>query len=175
MNPQAPPRGFVPAGALTSSRLLAGQPPFIRRRIARGAKAAGVRYERKVVSYVKDLLRSHPRAEAHFGPWLEFTASGEPKRWCQPDAFILDREHATGIVLEIKYKHTAAAYWQLWLLYLPVLRSIYPEIHRWGCCEIVKWFDPATTFPQETTFTPSPLTIPRASLTAIHIWNPQRA
>lgn len=167
------PKGFVSAGVVTHPRLLADQPAFVKRKPTRGAKAVGVRYERKVAEYVKGLADRVPEGVALFGPWLEFHSDGQ-RRYCQPDIVLLDPAHRQGIVIEVKYRHCAEAWFQLWRLYVPVLEKLYPDT-TWSCVEIVKWFDPETAWPEQTSFTETPLAIPRWPLTAIHIWNPQRA
>lgn len=167
------PRGFLSAGEVSRPRLLPSQPEFVKRKATRGAKAVGVRYEKKVAEYVQGLAERVPEGAALFGPWLEFYSDGR-RRYCQPDIVFLDPANAQGICIEVKYRHCAEAWFQLWRLYVPVLEKLYPRV-SWGCCEIVKWFDPETAWPEAPSFTETPLAIPRRDLTAIHIWNPQRA
>jgi hypothetical protein len=169
----APPRGFVPAQDVRRAKILPGQPAFITRRRARGAKARGVAYERKAQRYLAECAIGKPRAEYISGPWIEFEdASG--RRWCQPDGLFLDHEHSVCIIAEIKYRHCAEAWWQLWRLYLPVVRVLYRS-YGYGCLEVVRYHDPQTPFPARYTFTPEATAIPQANLTAVHIWNPARA
>lgn len=75
----------------------------------RGAKAAGVRYEKAVA-------RALPQAK--HGQWFEYS-DHNGSGWCQPD-LLLDLPNGV-LVLEVKYTWTAAAYVQLEGLYLPVV------------------------------------------------------
>lgn len=80
----------------------------------RGAKAAGIRYERELGMYLGEFW-------IH-GPWFEFE-DVNGAGYCQPD-FI--RMSNAGIdVLECKYTWTMEAYKQLEGLYCPVLGMIY--------------------------------------------------
>lgn len=168
-----PPKGFVPAQDVSWVKLLPEQPAFIRRHRARGAKARGVSYERKVHDYLRECILGLPDWDYVQGPWIEFRdRSG--KRWCQPDGFLLDTARRRCTLVEIKYRHTADAWWQLWRLYLPVIRVLLPE-YSYACLEICKWFDPQTAFPEALALAPEPTALPSGEITAVHIWNPQRA
>lgn len=107
-------------------------------------------------------------------PWVKFRdASGF--RWCQPDGLLLNIEDGTCRIVEVKYQHTADAWWQLTQLYLPVLEVLFSPL-RWthSCLEIVKWYDPVTSFPGKVVFAKSVQdTIPKG-YTGVHIFNPQR-
>lgn len=108
--------------------------------------------------------------ERHFrGPWLYFYDNGKP-RWCQPDALLIDVETGKIVVIEVKYQHTPDAWWQLYHLYLPVLRVIFPQ-SMWSLsvCEVVKWYDPATWFPCHVAMTPDPAMV-RLNEFGVHIW-----
>lgn len=141
-----PARGFAEAGTVAYARLSLTPPPFIRQRKYTGRRAEGVRYEKKVQ---KHLLEHFP--DAYVGsPWLHFLPEGADKwRWCQPDGLLVDFEHGILTVLEVKYSHTSDAWWQVRKLYTPVLQKIFPpSLWKYEACEIVKWYDPATRFPE---------------------------
>lgn len=86
------------------------------------------------------------------GPWFEFYSSGvSHKRWCQPDGLLFQPYDHTITIIEIKLQHTADAWWQTKMLYLPVVAAVFPpELWCYNICEIVKWLDPATHFPWPT-------------------------
>ena len=162
-----PPRGFKPARTITWAHLRPGPPSFIKRKRPRGRKALGVRYERKVLDHLETsaslpLLRS---------PWIEFgeLEQGRP-RWCQPDGLLLDPWEGRIVLLEVKYQHTADAWWQLTQLYSPVLQKLLPQ---WDICkvEVVKWFDPATSFPEKPLLLPDPVDAGRDGI-HVHILKP---
>lgn len=79
----------------------------------RGAKAAGLRYERALASAVPN---------ATHGQWFEFEdANG--RGHCQPDLILFF--DSIVIVLESKYTWTLAGHRQIEELYIPVLQEVY--------------------------------------------------
>lgn len=139
-------KGFSPAGPVEFARLSLAPPPFLRQRRYTGRRAEGVRYERKVQAHLLDLFPDTYLAS----PWLHFKPAGQDKwRWCQPDGLLIDLENGILTVLEVKYSHTSDAWWQVRELYTPVLQKIFPlSLWAYQACEIVKWYDPATAFPE---------------------------
>lgn len=138
-------RSFRPARNVREARIVP-PPPFIGapKRIRPGARLEGLKYEQQVV----DMLLH--RYEGRFlpGPWVEFVTGDELPRYCQPDGLLFDWRLGIITVLEIKLKHTAAAYYQLLELYAPVLAKVFPaRLWEFRFCEVVKWYDPATQFP----------------------------
>jgi hypothetical protein len=80
----------------------------------RGAKAAGLRYERA-------LAKALPPGWLH-GQWFEFwDANGHG--YCQPDFILV--EPGRVLVLEAKYTWVLEAHAQLMQLYAPVLRAVF--------------------------------------------------
>lgn len=139
----APPN-FKPAGNVEQARISPTPPPFIRQRKYSGRRADGVRYEKRVQAHLAELF---PLTYVP-SPWLHFQADGA-WRWCQPDGLIFDLPRGRIICVEVKYSHTAAAWWQVRRLYLPVLRVCFPEEYwQFECCEVVRWYDPAVAFPE---------------------------
>ena len=104
-------------------------------------------------------------------PWIEFGERGVQKtRWCQPDGLLLDPWGGRLVVLEIKYQHTAGAWWQLMELYAPVLRRLLPE-WRLDLVEVCKWYDPAISFPVRPRMLAS-LEDARDDVLGVHILKP---
>lgn len=140
----ARPHNFSPAQNVTYAALAKHEPVFVTNatRKVKGRRADGLRYERKA----KDALLD--KFPAHFvpGPWLLFRSEDGPLRWCQPDGILLDMVAGRCVVIEIKFHHTSDAWWQLWRLYIPVLRVLLPGFD-FAAVEVVKWFDPAIYFP----------------------------
>jgi len=80
---------------------------------SRGAKAAGLRYERAVARALKGW--------AIHGQWFKFIDKNGPG-WCCPD--LLARFADSLVVIEVKLTETAAARAQISQLYWPVLGKI---------------------------------------------------
>lgn len=140
------PARFREAGTVNFAELSSGRPPFIAHRKYKGRRAEGMRYERKIQAH---LMFEYPEMYVP-SPWLHFKAEGADKfRWCQPDGLIVDLPRGIITCVEIKYSHTSDAWWQTRRLYIPVLESIFPP-PSWTIqvCEVVKWFDPSTIFPE---------------------------
>lgn len=96
---------------LLSAELLSEKPKCIPNGRPRGAKAAGIRYQR---AFERAIGRS-----ALAGPWFEFRDSGGAG-FCQPD-FVINLP-SVAIVLECKYTWTPEAFAQIELLYMPILK-----------------------------------------------------
>lgn len=79
----------------------------------RGAKAEGIRYEKKLGTFLDFAKR---------GCWFEYEDS-KGHGWCQMD--YLFGFQGTLFVLEVKYTYTEAAWAQLEELYFPVLRAAF--------------------------------------------------
>lgn len=75
------------------------------------------------------------------------------------------------LLVEVKYQHTVDAWWQTKHLYAPVLERIFPrELWRVEVCEIVRWYDPATAFPEPVALCARPEE--RSQRFKVHIWKP---
>lgn len=168
----SPPKRFLAAVEVRGARILDKQPPFIKRGKPSGRFAVGLRYEREVHEYLSLLALGRPELEFLQSPWIEFT-DRTGRRWCQPDAVVLQRESKIGIILEVKYQHCSDAWFQLKELYFPVLRKIFPGF-VFGLVEVVHWHDPTVKFPERYDFTPDPLSVRHANLVSVHIYNPKR-
>lgn len=124
--------------------------PYTIRPRVRGAKAAGLRYERKAAEW---FAREFPIS--FLGQWFSFEDSGDETRrvrHCQVDAFALDPIAGVVTVCEIKLKHTPESWWQLVHLYSPVLAVLFPRPHwRFRLVELCCWFDISTRYPSDFT------------------------
>lgn len=80
----------------------------------RGAKAAGLRYERA-------LARALPAPRVH-GQWFEFE-DARGRGVCQTDLLLSVSRGGTIVVLEVKYSWTAEGHQQLEKLYLPIVQK----------------------------------------------------
>lgn len=106
--------------------------------------------------------------------WVRFRSAAEPDkiRWCQTDGVLLDRQSLSLTILEIKYSHTATAWWQLFRLYLPVLERLFDGYgYEFRCLEVCKWFDPAVKCPQRPRLCEDITTVKPGEF-AVHIWSP---
>ena len=109
--------------AIMSHRLIRGlvnawptaKPGFVNSRRARGAKAAGLRYER---AFGKAL-----GPDWWHGKWFQFQDRAGPG-WCQPDFMRLVEGEIW--VLECKYTWVAEGHGQIEELYRPVLEWVWP-------------------------------------------------
>lgn len=152
---------------LASVRLSTNPPPFRRDGAKKGAKGRGIRYEKRVQEYLlNDFAPMYVPA-----PWLHFRERfSDSFRWCQPDGLLIDAWKGVITIVEIKYNHTADAWWQLNHLYKPVLSALFPpELWRLEVCEIVKWYDPATVFPEPVRLVNNPLK--ESTSFRVHIFN----
>lgn len=140
-----PPEAFRPAGRVLSAGF--STPPALRRKRYTGRRLEGVRYERKVHEHLREL-----HGDLYLeSPWLRFfpAEDGARWRWCQPDALLFDFQRGRITIVEVKYQHTSDAWWQVKKLYLPVLQAMFPaNLWEFDFCEVVKWYDPATAFPE---------------------------
>ncbi len=164
-----PPTRHRGAEDVTWARL-SYPPGFVasRRRTRSRTFLAGLAFEKQVrlslaAAFPTQLIPS---------PWFTFRTADAPTRlrWCQPDALLLDIRRSRITIVEVKLRHTADAWWQLRRLYEPVVRAAFGA--AWGCsaCEVVKYFDPATAFPEAFEFVDDLGTIHPAQF-AVHIWN----
>lgn len=161
------PKGLIPAGNITSSRLSNTPPPFLSTRKPTGARAAGLRYERKVQEH---LLEQY--GECYLpGPWFIFS-SGNGNRWCQPDGILIDIQAGQLWVIEIKNSITDRAWWWLNDLYVPVIRHAFEGKWQIATCTIVKWFDPSVALPEKPVMCKE-IKWALSGKNAIMIWNPK--
>lgn len=169
-----PPPNFCPAGKVLSAAIFAEPPPFIqaqRLKKVRGRKAEGKRYEAKAHKHFTEIAQ---RANRKYiaGPWIRFEAAGQGIRWCQPDALILPNGQSNlCTIIEYKYQHVFDAWYQLFELYKPVVQFLFPTLQI-GCCEVVKWFDPATFCDPQARLAEDPMNLANSGSFHVHIWRP---
>lgn len=106
-------------------------------------------------------------------PWIRFTDTiSDRTRWCQPDGLLIELERGVITLVEFKYQHTSDAWWQLRQLYEPVVKYLFPgEEWKFHVCEVVKWYDPATVFPERISMAPAIHSL-RDNDFGVHIWKP---
>lgn len=101
-------------------------------------------YERKVQKHLSELYEGYIPS-----PWLEFSCGGESeKRFCCPDGILVDIKRGLIVIVEVKLSHTADAWWQIRHLYQPLLEVLFGPNWRFAACEVTKFIDPATVFPE---------------------------
>jgi len=165
-----PPKRFKPAGTILWTRYSPTAPPFARgRRKRTGRRAQGIRYEQRGHDFFEKLYGTRYIPS----PWFQFLEEDScAPRWCQPDALLFDPAQGRIHILEFKLQHTSDAWWQLRQLYFPVIRSIFPKA-LWdiALCEVVKWFDPSTAFPEKIVMAEKPEIVLGGEL-GVHIWRP---
>ena len=141
-----PPKGFKITQNVTWAKLLDSPPAFAVkvRRPKKGAKYLGIKYEEKVQKF---LLKEYKGKYAP-SPWFKYFDSGDENlKWCQPDGIYVDLKRKLIVIVEIKLRHTSAAWWQLERKYLPVVRHLYGEDYKYALVEVCKWFDGTEPFP----------------------------
>lgn len=166
-----PPPRFKAATNVMWAEFLEETPGFARRKgRKKGAKRQGEIYEARAHKYLEEIYGEMYVAN----PWIRFKEYGvEKERFCQPDGIILDVRRGQITICEMKLAHTADAWWQLRMLYLPVLMECFPVRDGWdfAMLEVVRWFDPATRFPERFTKCENPFAAPVGGI-GVHIWKP---
>jgi len=152
-----------------SAAILLGAPSFVRPSRAKGAKAVGLRYERKVLTFFAE-------KHAHFvaSPWFRYTLRAFPGRvnYAQPDGLFIDPGAGLVIIVEVKYAHTADAYFQLVDKYVPIIKCfLRGGDWRIAVVEVVHWYDASTAFPVRLQLLEDPL-FARPNAFGVHILRP---
>ena len=142
-----------------------------KRKRVKGALARGISYERKAQRYLEKRYQEFYVPS----PWFRFKESGSSQlRWCQPDGLLFLIPYCRIIIVEIKLRHTAEAYWQSKLLYGPVLKQAFPsQLWELAHCEVTQWYDPVTAFPEYPALYPDVLLTDPIRY-GVHIWKPGR-
>lgn len=175
-----PPKDFRPVGEggdrIEWVSFEKNPPPFIKPKVRKGRRKQGVLYEQKVHERLREEVLRQGFGNYFSGQWIRFKEEEDRPRWCQIDGLLVSPTTSTITIFEVKYQHTARAWWQLRRLYLPVLaararlnRSNPPW--RFEVCEVVKWYDPAVLFPEDVTLVRDPFNIPRGKF-GVHILTP---
>lgn len=138
-----PPPGFKPVRGRVQWAIFAQSgPPLLRASKPDPRTIHGVRYERAAHKHFLGLYGDYYIPN----PWIIFRDEGKRRRWCQPDALLFNFYLGTITILEMKYRHTDKAWWQLMKLYLPVMQHIFPG-WKFPLVEVVKYYDPSVNFP----------------------------
>lgn len=144
-------------------------PPFDDGSRVRGVRRVGQIYESRAQEHFRTLYEERYLES----PWLLFRTAREPNwQYCQPDGLLFLPEKLSIVVVEFKLRHTAAAYWQMQNLYVPVLQKIF-EGRKWKFrrLEVVRWFDCNEYFPCDVILVEDPLLVPGRNV-GVHIWKP---
>jgi len=156
---------------VASAAILLGVPSFVRPSKAKGAKAVGIRYERKVLAFLSE-------RHAHFvaSPWFRYTLRAFAGRvnYAQPDGLFIDPAQGLVTIVEVKYAHTADAYFQLMDKYVPILKCFLRSATvdwKIAVVEIVHWYDASTAFPVRAQLLEDPL-FARPNTFGVHILRP---
>lgn len=161
------PPAFREACGVTHAKLEAIGPQFAARKVrVAGARALGIRYEKRVHAWLLQLYPKHYLAN----PWFRFVDEWGT-RWCQPDGLLIDPVQGVITIIEVKHSHTGQAWWKLQKLYLQVVRATFGADWNYRCVEVVRYFDPAMVFPLRKLcelIHAAPL-LPH---TGVHIWKP---
>lgn len=161
------PANFREAQAIEHAAFRVRTPAFAaKKRRLTGARAAGVRYEKKIH---EEFIRRFPK---HYlpSPWFEFW-DVHGRRWCQPDGLIIDAVQGLIVIVEVKHHHTGEAWWKLHKLYLPVVRKFFGTNWEYRCLEVVRFYDPHTIFPESRLLAHVHL-IPPLPTIGVHICKP---
>lgn len=162
-----PPLDFLPLISCDWAEFSETEPNFIRQVKRRGRRLLGIKYERKAQGH----LSSHFGTDYMPSQWLRYKGPDGRIRWCQPDGVYVDRAFKTLTIIEIKYAHTATAWWQLFRLYLPVLERLFDgHGYEFRCVEVCRWYDPAVRTPVPVRLRED-ITQAKPGEFAVHIWN----
>lgn len=144
------------------------EPPFRPKPPRRGLKKKGYDYEQRCH---EELLDRYGMEHYFPSQWFQFQTRGRSRtQYCQTDGIVFQPESRSVLLLEMKWRHCAEAYFQCEYKYGPILQMLFPD---WTLtmCEVVHWFDTTIPFPTEVTLTPEPLNL-RPNQFGVHILNP---
>lgn len=158
------PKGHRKVLGLTEASFMPYGPTFARSKKLRGRFKAGKDYETQAF---EELARRYPN-EFQIAPWIKFVDS-RGERWCEPDGLLHFRD--TVVIVEVKIKHSARAWFQLFEVYLPLIKFLHPD-KRVTCVEFTQWCDPATPYPGQYHLCPNLKVTQDPPYTNIHIWRP---
>lgn len=103
----------------------------------------GLKYERKVN---RAFLEEFGFTRYIPSQWFKYQIPGSGILFCQTDGLLFTPKQRKILIVEVKYKHTPDAYWQIENKYLPVIRWLFRDWEI-SIVEVVKWYDPSTDFP----------------------------
>ena len=144
-----PPRKFKPAGRVIVGEFLRSVPSFVsskKKKRKRGAVAAGMVFEKHGHQLFNDLYQ-----ELYVpAPWIKFRNTANPRlmRLCQPDGLIVDVRRNTLTIIEFKLRHTSDSWFQLRLLYYPIIRRMFGQAWHIRILEVAKYPNPEVIIPE---------------------------
>jgi hypothetical protein len=150
-----------------------GIPSFVRTKHARGRKGLGLRYERKVHAFLGESFGGLYLPSL----WFAYRCRENPGvvNYAQPDALLLDFDKGLCTIIEVKYNHTAEAYFQLLDKYVPLLDKFFHAkergLWRFATVEVCYWYDRAVAFPVEVKLAKD-ITKVKPGEFGVHIWRP---
>jgi len=134
-----------------------------------GVRAEGMRYEARVhEAFERIYSPDRPGAMYAPGMWIRYVDDSR-RHYAQPDGLLVDLRRRFITVVEIKLKHTIAAYFWLRELYEPLIRHIFGNDFRYAVCEVVKWYDSSVQWPEPLRMTKDPSAL-IANEFGLHIW-----
>jgi len=145
--PLKPPKTFRPARSVLHARLSSSPLRGIKNPgTGSAAQRAGKRYEKKVLQQLAKQFAGDSDITLLPAPWIAFSSLPAPSesRYCQPDLLISTPREI--FLCEIKLSHTLDAFWQLDLLYRPVVEK-FDDSRPVRLVEITRSFDPVVRFP----------------------------
>jgi hypothetical protein len=121
-----------------------------------GVRAEGMRYEYRIQAAFA-LRYSAPNSESMYAPgmWIRYVDSSR-REYAQPDGLLVNFKRRLITVIEIKLKHTIAAWFWLRELYEPLIRHIFGHSWKYAVCEVVKWYDASVQWPEPLRMTADP-------------------
>jgi hypothetical protein len=155
-----------PVGGLRFVRMQHEAPPFIAEERRRGKRAQGLLYEARVH---EEFGRRYPGYIPSM--WFSYGDAESDEKWCQTDGLIIDPWKGRIVIVEVKLSHCAAAFYQLFKTYLPVMRELFGGTYTFACVEVVRWFDCATLVPKIPTLCKE-VEHARENQFNVHIWRP---
>jgi hypothetical protein len=153
-------------GAIRYVRMQVEDPPFIKHERRIGRRAQGIKYEQRVHEEFSERYAGYIPSM-----WFNYADDESDEKWCQTDGLIVDPWRGRIVVVEVKLQHTPSAFYQLFHIYLPVLRALFTPHYSLFPVEVVKWFDIATVCPAKPIMCAEPLNA-HAGCFNVHIWRP---
>lgn len=146
------------------------EPAFAKAKRTKGPKRYGLIYQSKAS---EKLLETFPSGVT-FGQWFQYRLKGAPRDfYCQVDAILVDRSVMKVTAIEMKLKHCADAFYQLFELYLPILEHYYGEGFTFAGVEMVSAFDRSLPMPQTPKLLKN-ISEAQPKDFSVHIWAPWR-
>jgi len=146
------------------------EPAFAKAKRTKGPKRAGLIYQTAASEHLLSLFPSN----STFGQWFRYRLKDAPRDYyCQIDAHLVDYDKKKIVVIEIKLRHCVDAYYQLFELYLPILRKYYGEEFTYSCVELVSSFDKNAVMPQTPRLCKN-IADSHPKDFSVHIWSMQK-